>query len=502
METIPKNILDKLLNARNPLENFCLFQTDYQGMIIDFLGQTSFYIDVTPEKGKSITTYLDFTQGLFPLPEKEIRLSNLQLADNCYTDVLVMESENKTLWFFLFDVTPRVKQYESAITRLNELKYQKEQQHTVQSNALGHLELFDMATFKRQADNSYEITGRLPQWVTTLKPEMVTHMPHLYDVFPYLEIFEQEAGSFWREQHQGVLPSGQWIENDVQGEEYLLKALAVNFQDQAYLVIRLLDTELTGGQEVYQKARDLDLAYEKLAKTEARLKELLEYKEKFVSIISHDLRSPIASVLGIAEMLTNDEELKGKLDDFYREMLMGIKSEMTRLLDYNDKLYHWSNLELGNFNLHLEEIEVQKLANAVERTATHALEAKDLLYKKDIPEGLKIKADITLLLQALNNLIANAIKFTPGGGEVGFIARKDEADNILITIYDKGVGMPEKVRENLFRVQTTRHGTRGEKGSGLGLGIIKKVIDTHGFTITVNSEEGKGSQFTITIPAT
>lgn len=501
METIPKNILQRLTETKDPLENFCLFQTDDQGIVLDFLGHTERYTNSTPKKGKNISSLLDFTQGLFPFSEKEMKLSNLQLAENCYTDAVVMQGENKTVWFFLFDVTFRVNQYKKIITRLNELEYSNEIKNSKAAMTLGRLELFEMATFRRTVPNQYDISGNLPEWTLKLKPEIKKLVPNLHEAFPYLEMFEMEATPFWEQQQGGVLKSEQWIESDADGEEYLFKALAVNFEDKAYLVIQLVDNDITGGQEIYQKARELKLAYEKLAKTEARLKELLEYKEKFVSIISHDLRSPIASVFGIAEMLTNDEELKGKLDDFYREMLLGIKSEMARLLDYNDKLYHWSNLELGNFKLHIEEIEVQKLADTVGRTARHALEAKNLQYKKDIPEGIKIKADITLFLQALNNLIANAIKFTPEEGEVGIIVSKDMNKNTTITIYDTGVGMSEQVKNDLFHVQTTSHGTGGEKGSGLGLGIIKKVIDTHGFTIAVESEKGKGSRFTITLPS-
>lgn len=494
METIPRNLFDKLLESQNPLQHFCFFQTDGSGNILEFSGQTKMYTDSEVKIGTNITQLFDFSQGLFPFKEKELKLTNLQLIDKRYTDVLILPGENKTLWFLLFDVTEHTRNLETLVQKLNELSYQKTE------NPLGHLELLGMVTFKRMAPSVYEIRGTVPRWLSGLKPEFQkTDRKDLFAFFPYLEAFELEATSFWNEKTKELYSSGIWIENDEAGNEHLLKAHAVNFADDAYLVIQQV-IEPTVGQDVYQKAREQELAYANLAKTEARLKELLEYKEKFVSIISHDLRSPIASVFGIAEMMTNDEELKGALDDFYREMLLGIKSEMARLLDYNDKLYHWSNLELGNFKLKIEEIEVQKLADTVKRTAKHALENKNLIFTTDIPEGLKIKADITLFLQALNNLIANAIKFTPEGGEVGFVAQTDPQGNNHITVFDKGVGMPEKVKNDLFRVQTTSHGTRGEKGSGLGLGIIKKVIDTHGFKIAVESEVGKGSRFTITLP--
>ncbi|MBN2638820.1 MAG: HAMP domain-containing histidine kinase [Bacteroidales bacterium] len=498
METIPNNLFNKLLESQNPLENFCLFQTDAEGNILDFTGHINLYLPHPPERGTPISTLFDFTLGLFPFEEKELKFTNLQLVEDRFTEVLILKGDKNTLWFLLFDVTDNTKNQAKLLQLLNSINLEKEQPT---AGNLGHLELFDMVAFKRTTNTDYELSGNVPQWITRLKPEFQDKtFNELLTVFPYLEAFEVEALPFWEEKKSGVLKSGIWIENDSIGNEYLLKAYAVNFSTHSFLVIRLLENELTGGQEVYQKARELELAYEKLSKTEARLKELLEYKEKFVSIISHDLRSPIASVFGIAEMLTSDEQLKGSLDEFYHEMLLGIKSEMARLLDYNDKLYHWSNLELGNFKLKIEEIPVQKLADTVQRTAKHALDVKNVNYKTDIPKNLAIKVDITLFLQALNNLIANAIKFTPEGGEVGFEAHTDDNGNSYVSIYDKGTGMTEDILNKLFKTQTSSHGTRGEKGSGLGLGIIKKVIDTHGFSISAESEAGKGSRFTILIP--
>jgi signal transduction histidine kinase len=110
-------------------------------------------------------------------------------------------------------------------------------------------------------------------------------------------------------------------------------------------------------------------------------------------------------------------------------------------------------------------------------------------------------ADETLLGQALNNLVGNAVKFTPEGGVItlGSILNKDSYD---IFVSDTGVGMPESVSRKLFEGFTRKStmGTYGEKGTGLGLGIVKKILEAHNFSIRVESEEGKGTKFIISVP--
>ncbi len=244
-------------------------------------------------------------------------------------------------------------------------------------------------------------------------------------------------------------------------------------------------------------ARDQKLAYEKLEKAEQKLKTLLDYKDKFVSIISHDLRSPVAAVLGIAEMLANDKEELAKLDDFYHEMILSIKEEMLRLLDYNDKLYHWSNLELGNFKISKEEVSLKKVIETAQRTAEKKLSAKNISFSTNLHKDTKISVDLTLFLQVLNNLMANAIKFTPENGSISIDVK--EGNPMQIIVKDSGVGMPKEVSNNIFSgfARASTSGTSGEKGTGLGLGIVKKIVDGHGFTIHVESETGKGSSFII-----
>ena len=284
-------------------------------------------------------------------------------------------------------------------------------------------------------------------------------------------------------------------------KDHFLRAYAVNFNNDNYLFIKSFIREGVDEQNLLQAFRDSTLAFDKLEKTEKKLKKLLSYKNKFNSIISHDLRSPIAAILGVVNVLTSDEKELGKLNPDYQELIFGIKDEMLRLLDYNDKLYHWANLELGNFKLEIEEVTLSEVIKIAANTAKSKCQEKNISLKINIENGSKVKLDKTLFLQVLNNLLSNAIKFTPENNEIT-ISEKQQNGNVIIAIKDTGIGMQDEVVQNLFEdsIRETTLGTSGEKGTGLGLGIIKKIIDAHNFSVRAQSKLGEGTTFYIEIP--
>ena len=182
-------------------------------------------------------------------------------------------------------------------------------------------------------------------------------------------------------------------------------------------------------------------------------------------------------------------------------MIKNIQDEMHRLLDYNDKLYHWSNLELGNFELVTSRIPLVDLVKSAERTAKPKINEKQILFKTRVDEELLVEVDKTLFLQVLNNLIGNAVKFTPTGGIIEVMGTKKDTYVELI-IHDSGVGISKSVMNNLFHgfVRESTQGTQGEKGTGLGMGIVKKILDAHKVTIEVDSSPNQGTSFIIYLP--
>lgn len=210
----------------------------------------------------------------------------------------------------------------------------------------------------------------------------------------------------------------------------------------------------------------------------------------------------MASVLGIADMFIEDEELLDKFDDFHKEMLIAISDQITKVLDYNNKLYHWSNLELGNFKLEIKQIHLSTLTDDVKNVFINKLKEKNIDLIENIPEDIQVLVDETLFSQVLNNLIGNAIKFTPENGVIKLYAEQS-GNNVLLNIEDSGVGIPDNKINNLFSGfnSDSTQGTKGEKGSGLGLGIVKKILDAHDFKIEIKSTLNIGTKFIISIPS-
>lgn len=236
------------------------------------------------------------------------------------------------------------------VQKVNEEKLRLESKKSIESSTgCDPFEVFDYLSLNIDENENAIITSNIPWWFKVLSPDCSKYEKiDIYEVFPYFEVFILEANEFWEKKEKGRFKSGMWIETLREGQEIALSAYAIFYNNEKFIFVSPVE-EIDKEQVALQLAREQKLAYEKLEKAEQKLKILLEYKDKFVSIVSHDLRSPVAAVLGISDMLVNDKKELSKLDEFYIELIHDIKEEMLRLLDYNDKLYHWSNLELGNF---------------------------------------------------------------------------------------------------------------------------------------------------------
>jgi len=499
LKDLPHHTIKYLVDELPPFTGILLIKTNESGNIIDFHGPHKKYLRSKPEIGKPVHEYVPALFSMIPPLLSPMVLNRIQSNSTVYADIHLIESTKNEFLIFIVDQTHEVDSIREIIQKINETKLQSDSiKSTDKSNDFNPFVVFDYLSL-RIIDNEAVINSEIPSWFSLLRPEYSkNNRIKIFDVFPYLEVFNFEANDFWEKKENGKIKSGIWTETIINGDDIALTAYAIYHKNIKYILIHPEDN-INKEQLNFQMAREQKLAYEKLEKTEKKLKTLLEYKDKFVSIVSHDLRSPVAAVLGIADMLINDEEELSKLNEFYIDMIGSIKDEMLRLLDYNDKLYHWSNLELGNFEIIKRKESLKKIIETARRTADQKLLSKKISFSTNIKDDINIDVDITLFLQVLNNLLSNAIKFTP---ENGSIAIDIENNNSLqIAIIDSGVGMPKKICDSIFSgfARNSSMGTHGEKGTGLGLGIVKKIIDAHGFTISVESELGKGSKFIIGI---
>jgi PAS domain S-box-containing protein len=229
------------------------------------------------------------------------------------------------------------------------------------------------------------------------------------------------------------------------------------------------------------------------------LKILNAAKDKFFSIISHDLRSPFNSLLGITEYIY--QSYKDLSSAEIRESVKNIYSSSQKLYNLILNLLEWSRLQSGRFETDKTEIELENLIDEMRNLYTESATAKNISISTEIPKNLFILADKYMIETILRNLISNAIKFTKAGGKIKIKAIA-KGSFVEIAVIDNGVGITKENLKNLFRIdeQFRRDGTANEKGTGLGLILCKEFVEKNSGTIAVESEERKGSRFSITIP--
>jgi PAS domain S-box-containing protein len=238
-----------------------------------------------------------------------------------------------------------------------------------------------------------------------------------------------------------------------------------------------------------------------LKETTEKLRLLNDTKDKFFSIIAHDLRSPFQFLLGSTELLATEIEslTKDEITNFSR----GLNTNLRNLYDLLENLLHWSLLQRNMINYKPEKINLYNAAEKVIENMNHEIVKKNISLNNKINTGTLIYADINMFSSIVQNLLINAIKFTDNEGQI-IISSVEKKDLIEISIRDTGIGINPNITSKLFNFakQYTTNGTAGESGTGLGLPLCKEFVERNGGTIWVESEVGKGSEFTFTIPKT
>ncbi|WP_252314918.1 ATP-binding protein [Sinobaca sp. H24] len=230
---------------------------------------------------------------------------------------------------------------------------------------------------------------------------------------------------------------------------------------------------------------------------QTRSYELDKMKSDLVSTVSHELRTPLSSILGFAELMLM-KELKPEKQRKYIETIHKEGNRLTHLI--NDFL-DLQRMESGKETYEKERVDAAEIVMNVVHTMEPGQPDHSFIIEDKLHSG-KIFADEDKLVQVMTNLISNAVKFSPDGGTVT-ISMKNYQDNVMVSVADQGLGIPEKELPKLF---SKFHRVEGEKrqkirGTGLGLAVCKKILEDHNGKIMVSSEEGKGSTFTFYLPA-
>ncbi|HED06145.1 MAG TPA: hybrid sensor histidine kinase/response regulator, partial [Ignavibacteria bacterium] len=229
------------------------------------------------------------------------------------------------------------------------------------------------------------------------------------------------------------------------------------------------------------------------------IKEVNASKDKFISILSHDLRAPFTSILGFSEILMNEPNLSKAERHEYLSYINDSAQHQLQLINY---LLDWSRLQTGRIKIEPKRLNAQSIIfNCVSSLTGNAIR-KNIDIKVNVDESIYVQSDERLLTQVITNLLSNAIKFSRDESSIIIYCNlfNDEFDEFVIK--DHGIGISEKNKTRLFKIENmfSTEGTKGEKGTGLGLSLVKEIIEKHGGEIWFYSEPEKGSEFHFTIP--
>ena len=232
-----------------------------------------------------------------------------------------------------------------------------------------------------------------------------------------------------------------------------------------------------------------------------QLQELNAEKDRLMGIVSHDLRSPLSGIVGLSELM---REAQDPLDaEFIRQMSEVIYSTSSHLINLVNDLLDIAKIESGEqHKLQLSTIPISEVFTSVKTIFFQLAKQKHINFVlEQVDDSLTLDCDVAKLKQIFNNLVSNAIKFTPESGSV-YLKHSQSNEFNIFKVQDTGIGISSENLPKLYEKfgDHQRLGTDGEKGTGLGMPIVKSFVDLHGGTIEIESEVGKGTTFVISLP--
>jgi two-component system, sensor histidine kinase and response regulator len=330
------------------------------------------------------------------------------------------------------------------------------------------------------SDSLYSITGYSQEEIESLPGKFVSLIAE-----DDLELFKSTMAEL---ENNPSKKSSQIIYRILskQGQIIWLKEKIKVTRDLAGIIIKLnkIALDITDF-----KKRELELLT-----TSEKLQETNASKDKFISIVSHDLRSPFTTLLGFSEILVNEPSLSR---DEQIEYLDYIHEASKTQLQMINNLLDWSRLQTGRVKVDPVRINLKTMVSHCVSAYTGEAVRKNIEVSLDIDSKYFIKADERYIEIAILNLISNAVKFSNEGSLIEISANDFSKNDIEIIVKDEGIGIPEEQHHKLFKIDEkfVREGTKGEKGTGLGLTLVNEIIDKHKGKIWFYSKVDEGSEF-------
>ncbi len=268
--------------------------------------------------------------------------------------------------------------------------------------------------------------------------------------------------------------------------------------------IRYDEYDVTAVSQLADLAWDLTekkISQEELKKNEDKLRKMNDEKDRFFSIIAHDLRSPFTVFLGITEIMA--ENIYNMTLQEIRQYLLKINSEASNLFSLLNNLLEWSISQRNLATVRKETINLRGIVkNSIEVMKENS-ERKEIKIDLSIPDDRTVYVDRSMFETVVRNLISNAIKFTKRGGSIRVFCSGTDNGYSEICVEDSGIGMDEETTQKIFSIaeKTKRNGTEGEPSTGLGLPICKDLLEKNGGSISITSETDKGTKIFVTVPS-
>ena len=253
---------------------------------------------------------------------------------------------------------------------------------------------------------------------------------------------------------------------------------------------------------ILEQNKELSVLVAKLSEKNTELNSLIAAKDKFFSIIAHDLKGPVGNLNSFLSFMAAQYENISK-EDFHEDLIL-LESASNKIKGLLENLLTWARSQRGDMQYKPESISIYDVVKSSIQLFEPSAANKKILLNNKVSTDIKAFADSQMITTVIRNLIGNAIKYTDENGSVT-ISANESGGKVELTVEDSGIGMSSNIAENLFRIDVkhfSTEGTNGEKGTGLGLILCKEFIDRHQGRIWAESELGKGSKFRFTIPIT
>lgn len=331
------------------------------------------------------------------------------------------------------------------------------------------------------SESSEKILGYKPEELIGIA--VIDRMIHPEDrestLKDFRDIIENKAngGAQYRHRHK----NGSWV---------YLEAFGTNQLDNP-----LINSVVLNVRDITERKH----AEQIIKENETRLRELNATKDRFFSIIAHDLKSPFNSIVGFSNLLL--EQIHDQNFKEIERYATVIQESSERAMNLLMNLLEWSQAQTGKIEYNPQNIDLVTIINEVVELSNDTARQKPIAILKKLPLNLPVVADKAMINTILRNLISNGIKFTNPGGEV-IISTQQKEKQLIVSVADNGVGIKKEDIDKLFRIDYSHStiGTNKETGTGLGLLLCKELIEMQGGKIWVESEVEKGSVFSFSIP--